>query len=144
MLRDAIDAEGLEEACEEPDAQAEAEEDAAEPLPQAEEGRPPKHPRLGAESPLPAPSSRPSRAHRRRKRKREDDYRKRGHVARKETVQAHICPSASLQTPLTTEALPAASGGYSAKNVAPRAAKKQHRLDDLLAQGFSLVSWDGR
>jgi hypothetical protein len=88
-----------------------------------------------------APSTSPSHIRRRRRRNAVID--RDGQRPRKKTIQEAVRPQSSLQTKLSTEALPATACGYRAMNGSFNAARKLHTTSGLLAQGFQLISWDG-
>lgn len=105
---------------------------------------PPAAPAAALKRPPPAEGPSASRQHRKRRRARDTEKARAGHRARAETIATHVRPSAPVQTSLATEDLPAARGAYVAKNETPPGAKKAQEVEDLLAQGFEYIAWNGR
>jgi hypothetical protein len=85
----------------------------------------------------------PPARHRRHCEKRNAKIATEGQKAQPATIRAHVYTDATIPTPLCTEDLPAAHGGYTVKPGTPYAAKKRWTLKELLGLGFQLVRWDG-
>ncbi|KAJ7799759.1 hypothetical protein B0H14DRAFT_3491316 [Mycena olivaceomarginata] len=93
----------------------------------------PKRPRLSmadriATEDPPLSPRRPPARHRRRCEKRNAKIAEEGQKARPATIRAHVYTDTAIPTPLRTEDLPAAHGGYTAKPGTPYAAKKRWTL----------------
>ena len=82
--------------------------------------------------------------HIKRRKKRDSAILEQGHVSKSYTIKTHVQPSLPLETELEMEDLPAANGGYSAKNAHYKAATKKFTLTELInPMGFTLIEWDG-
>lgn len=90
-----------------------------------------------------APPRHLSASHKRRWRKREAKFSAEGHKPRPDVVKQHVEGAEPILTELLAEKLLAAKGAYVAKNGSPDGVKKIQQVEDLLAQGFDLVPWEG-
>ncbi|KAG6884408.1 hypothetical protein C0992_006394 [Termitomyces sp. T32_za158] len=70
---------------------------------------------------------------------------KEGHVPSKRTIEHYRYDAVPIQTSLDMVLLPVAKGAYQAKhNRSRQRDKKAWRLEELAAEGLSLISWDGK
>jgi hypothetical protein len=92
---------------------------------------------------IPATPKRLTRSHAKRDRQRKAKISLVGQLPRPKTIKTHVKPAAPIQTPLATADLPATSCGYRAKSGTYPGRKKKYGLQDIMAKGFRLISWDG-
>lgn len=86
----------------------------------------------------------PSKAHQRRRVRRAYAVEQQGHKPQVEMAEKYVVPAQPIRTPLELDQLQVAAGAYVGINSAPVDAQKPHELEELLQEGFTLVSWDGR
>ncbi|KAJ7098426.1 hypothetical protein C8R44DRAFT_889049 [Mycena epipterygia] len=78
--------------------------------------------------------------------KRTKNFNERRQAPRASTIQDHVLPTAPIPTSLNANTLPTAHGAYAAKVETKEeklGSKKRRSLRELLAMGFTLVSWNG-
>ncbi|RDB20133.1 hypothetical protein Hypma_012874 [Hypsizygus marmoreus] len=87
------------------------------------------------------PACTTSRPHSIRRNKRAKRKAEEGHVPRAKTYTRYVEPSVPIETPITSESLPAAKGGYSALNAKQKSGdKKAWAVNELIAEGFRYLN----
>ncbi|GLB38703.1 hypothetical protein LshimejAT787_0505680 [Lyophyllum shimeji] len=66
------------------------------------------------------------------------------HAPRPKVIAAHVTSATAFQTDLDRQKLPATSCGYAAPSKLPGEGVYFTSLEEVLAQGYRLIPWDGR
>lgn len=93
--------------------------------------------------PLEHPIHTTSRSHQKRRRAREQRVLDQGHSATPRALRKIVNPTHKISTPLKSESLPVARGGYSAIRGTFVGAKTMHSLESLSVLGIRVVPWNG-